>query len=421
MAVKSARIPWYVPMLCLAAIPLVSEYLAPVLVLGALFTAIPTVRSAGQLRFGFCGKLLLVYTAYMLVGTLYSKHPLSTLSSVLLWVEVLLVYAVVVNIITTRERLYDGITLMALAAGTVGLLAAAGHVLYSIGLCDDTALRLWNPFEKWLTSFLPLDIDLVYDHGRAAATFANPNLMCAYFSVVLPFVTCGACYLPDRRRRLLCRACLIPLALGIVVSYSRGGYLAALLFVIFMVFAGGFSGRKLFLGGIAVWSLTPTDMLLRLSTIGNMGDHAIASRLTAWQIAIEALPSRFFFGSGAGIMTSWSLLEAHGRPDHHTHNLILQLMLEGGVVALGLMLLLGARVLHTGARMLLHQKQDRRLGLAFIGFFITFAVHGMFDWLLMLPKSVALFAVALGLCDAVTRVYMHLGDAVILRKKEVSA
>ena len=245
--------------------------------------------------------------------------------------------------------------------------------------------------------------------------------MCAYFSMVMPFVVCGACYLPNRRHRVVCRACLIPLLLGIVVSFSRGGYLATLFFVIFMVFAGGFSGRTLFLGGVAVFALVPQDMLARLSTIGNMGDHAIASRLTAWQIAVEALPSRFFFGSGAGIMTSWSLLAANGSPDHHTHNLILQLMLEGGIVALGLMVLMGIRMLQTGARMLLHQKTDRRLGLALVGFFITFAVHGMFDWLLMLPKSVAVFALALGVCDTLTAVYMHRGDAIMFRKKEVSA
>lgn len=415
------RIPWYVPLLCLTAIPLVSEYLAPVLVLAALFTAVPTVRAAGCLRFGLCGKVLAVYLVYMLIGTLYSKHPLSTLSSVLLWVEALLVYLVVVNTVTTRVRLYRLLVWTAAVAGVVGLLAIIGHFLYRWGVCDDTVLRLWIPFERWLTEFLPLDIDLVYDHGRAAATFANPNLMCAYFSMVLPFVACGACYLPDRRHRLICRAAALPLLLGIVVSFSRGGYLAALLFVVFLALSGGFSGRTLLLGSAAVGALLPQDMLARLSSIGNMGDTAIASRLTAWQIAIEALPSRFFFGSGAGIMTSWSLLSANGSPDHHTHNLLLQLMLEGGIVALGLMVVLGMRMVQTGARMMLYQKADRRLGLALIGFFITFVVHGMFDWLLMLPKSVAIFAVALGLCDAITGVYMRRGSFVTLkRKREVS-
>ena len=129
------RVPWYVPLLCLTAIPLVSEYLAPVLVLAALFTVIPTVRAAGAVRFGFCGKVLLVYIAYMLIGMLYSKHPLSSLSSVLVWVEVLVVYFVAVNTVTTRVRLYRLLVWPAAVAGAVGTLAVLGHCLYRTGAC----------------------------------------------------------------------------------------------------------------------------------------------------------------------------------------------------------------------------------------------------------------------------------------------
>ena len=404
------KIAWYWPIVLLMVTPLVSEFFCPLLTVIA-FVLMLGITWGERWSFGVCGWLVVVFIAYQSIGLIYTGDRLSTASSALMWFEGLLALLTVSRLITTKDRLYRCLEWLTLTAGTVGVLAVVVYGLYRTGVCDAMILRLWNPVEIQLCKWLPFDIriNLTRDFGRAAATFSNPNMLCEYLVMVFPFAACAGLCLPERGAKLRCRAALIGMTGGIAVTFSRGGYLAVLLFVVFTLFAGRLDKKHIFLAAVSLAALVPQTVLDRLSTIGDVGDTAISSRLLTWQITVAALPRYWLFGAGAGIMSSWSLLRANGTSVHHTHNLVLQLLLEGGIIGLGIVAAMGARMVQVGVKMMAGHDRDRHLGLALVGFFITFVTHGMFDWPLMCPKAVTIFTMILALCDVIARLYLQGG------------
>jgi len=90
----------------------------------------------------------------------------------------------------------------------------------------------------------------------------------------------------------------------------------------------------------------------------------------------------------------------------HTHNLVLQLLIEGGLIALVLMMLIGWRTFRNGFQMLKCPQEGRMLGVAFIGFVGAFIMYGMVDFPFLCPKLVTSFMMVMGISDCASRVYL---------------
>ncbi|MCL2884840.1 MAG: hypothetical protein FWF49_05085, partial [Oscillospiraceae bacterium] len=71
---------WRRALVCLAGIPLLPEYLCPVLVFLAFgFAAADAARAGRRWRVGTVGWLILLYTAYLFLGAFFSAHILNSL------------------------------------------------------------------------------------------------------------------------------------------------------------------------------------------------------------------------------------------------------------------------------------------------------------------------------------------------------
>lgn len=68
--------------------------------------------------------------------------------------------------------------------------------------------------------------------GRVTAFLGNPNMLAAFLGFVLPFPLFGTRHLPTRSQRWLAAAVLLILTLALILTFSRGAWVAVLLGVI---------------------------------------------------------------------------------------------------------------------------------------------------------------------------------------------
>jgi probable O-glycosylation ligase (exosortase A-associated) len=162
------------------------------------------------------------------------------------------------------------------------------------------------------------------------------------------------------------KACLVAVALTavtVVLTHSRGGFLAMCATAMWIAWRSGHLLRAVgVLGVLAVLFplLAPTEVLERLASIGDSKESSANARLTAWATALRMIEGNPFFGVGMRNFKpryqEYSVIKITD-PDHSyvAHNSYLQIWAESGSFAfITYLLLLGSVfvacrwVFHTG-------------------------------------------------------------------------
>ncbi len=466
------RQPWLQAFCLLAAIPLLPEYISFFLVIPAFFLAWKDrLQHHRPLRIGTLGKLLLIYIAYMLITTLYSTNFTHSLATVGMWAFFFVIYLIVTNLLTDAERCDSLLLCVTAVAGVVGLIACCQ---YRIGFFSSSnPIQVWEWLDDIVYQFLPLRVENPVYILRSCSTFNNPNILAEYLMTVAPFVVYfNFC---ERRKdiRIFCRICLLLTLCGVLFSFSRGGYMALIVLCLALMvlnFRHRFAAVTTYL--VSAFILVPDEVVKRLLSIlpgirvggkvfnsvtakpsANAGtttttttprtansptvttpaeiinnstaDLAVNERLRIWLECLERFTERPIFGYGAGIQNTWDMLEESGVNAVHAHNLILQLLLEGGIIALGIMCVIGFVVVKNGI-LLMRCDKNRGfwMGFAILMFAISFIVHGMVDYPLLTPKLIANFMMILAIIERAIPLYVDKGvplrgisPAFLFRKK----
>ncbi len=428
--------PWQKSLLFLAMAPLFPEYISFFLVIFSCLFAVKDIRqNQRKIQIGIIGKLLLAFIAYLAITVLYSRTPLLSLATVGMWIFFFLAYLIVTNLLTDTAR-FDGLLLCVTGvAGIVGLIAC---IQYRIGtFTNSNPIYFWEWLDDLVFQIIPLDIYELPYNLRAGSTFNNPNVLAEYLVAIAPFVVYfNFC---ERRKeiRLFCRICLFLTFAGVIFSFSRGGYIALLLLcgalivlnirhrfaaVSLYVFSAllflpeevvnrllsisdGFSTGKEIIGN----TVNSVELTYDATTeiINNAGaEIAVSERWKIWLEAFDSFLESPLFGYGAGVYPSWQVFNDANVQAVHAHNIVLQLLLEGGIIALILMLLLGYRVIRNGIELMRNGfNTSFWVGFALLGFAICFIVHGMVDYPLLTPKLICNFAMILGIAECSTRLF----------------
>ena len=90
---------------------------------------------------------------------------------------------------------------------------------------------------------------------------------------------------------------------------------------------------------------------------------------------------------------------ANGIHAPHAHNVILQTLVEGGLVGLCLMLFLGFRVVQSGLS-LTARRESRTMGATLLAFAVGFCTNAMVEYGFTFPKLIGAFAPVLAIADA---------------------
>ncbi|HIW74798.1 MAG TPA: O-antigen ligase family protein [Firmicutes bacterium] len=397
--------PWLLALLFVACIPVFPEYFAPPLAGASLLAAhFDAKRNGRRIMVGVLGKIMLAYMAYMAFGLLYTPDFFSTLATLGMWAVMFLGYLSVVTVLTDRQRYDTALFCLCLVAGLIGAIGCIQYVLRAF-LGWDLTLQFWRFADQVVFEWLPIDFLPITTDLRVSSTFNNPNIFAESLIMVFPFVSYYAFSGRRTGTRTLCRFCLLAAAGGVAFSFSRGCYLALLVIALIFCIA---NIRKILLMIVTAASallLVPESVMARLFSVTGM-DASTNERLRIWEIAVETIGRDPLFGLGGGIFNSWDTLVHNGINAPHMHNIVLELLVEGGVIALGIMLFAGWKLLRGGLDMLQHSRDSRMMGVVFLAFTAGFCLDGMVDFPLFTPKLVGLFLLVLGLGDAAMKLYL---------------
>ncbi len=439
-------------LLLIALIPLLPEYISFFVVIIAGIFGWQAMRQSKQpIRIGFIGKLLLAYIGYMLITSLYSRNPLSSFLTALMWVLLFAIYLILYNLLTDTDR-YDSMMLyISGVAAVVGLLACCQ---YRIGFyVPNISNQIWAWLDNMVYNRLGVELQQPVYVLRACSTYANPNILSEYLTAVAPFVVYFNFYEQRPELRLFCRTCLVLTFGGILFSFCRGGYLALLVLAIALILLNirhRFSTVTLYTISVAL--LLPDEVVERFLTIlpgiklggtilgsaelnsagavlsegdfnttadilnNTSTDFAINERFQIWLESLVRFLQKPVFGYGAGVETTHSILMEQGVDAPHVHNIAIQLLLEGGLIALVLMLLIGAKVAKNGIELIRNgYGYSFWIGFALLGFVSSFCIQGMVDYPLLTPKLVCNFMTIMALAERAVSLYTH--KSIPVRKK----
>jgi putative inorganic carbon (HCO3(-)) transporter len=392
--------PWVLALVLCISIPAFPDYIAPLLAGGAFLLARRDARQHHRpMTFGTTAKPLILFLLYMCIGVLYAKTPLMSFGTVLMWVVMFLVYVSITTVVTTPSRLETALFSITLVTGLIGLIGTLQYLLRMAGV--SVSFQFWEWIDRAVYEIFPFSVNLNVTGNRACATFANPNVLGEYLVIALPFVIYYSFCIARDRWRLFSRLCLLTSVTALIFTFSRGSYLGALVVVLIFGIANIKSLQPMVLGGISALLLMPDSVWSRLLVTRSM-DKAVTERLDVWEISANLIAQDPLFGSGPGVQYIWNVLSANSIAAPHAHNLILQLLIEGGAVGLCLMLFIGWQLVRHVLEMIA-LPHARQTGVMIAAVTAGFCVNAMVEYPFLTPKLIGVFMMMLALADVMGR------------------
>ena len=332
-------------------------------------------------------RYIILYAAIYLAGTFFSVDLEGSLNPGLLRVAFILFAVVLGNAVSNRRQLDTLIFLMVLAGTAV---AAYGILQY--------IFRWGYQSAAWVDSDMFSGIEF-----RVPSTLENPNMLWQYFLLAIPLG--GAKLLSSREwgARIFYLCCCGIMALCMILTFSRGAWLAllfaGLVFVLFL------NPRLILLAPfalIALYFVLPETVITRFTSIGDLSDDSTSYRLYIWLGTLAMLKDYWLCGIGPGEDAFNMVYPAYSYnaiTAPHSHNLFLQIVCDVGITALVVFILL----LFVYFRMLcsaLSREKDwtsRMLQIAFTSGACGFMVQAMTDYSFYNYRVMFLFFVFLAL------------------------
>lgn len=443
--------PYFCALLLIALVPIFPEYISFLLVIIATVFAAKDLRlSKRKLRVGIIGKLLIAFCCYQTLTCIYSANFTSTLAVSLMWWLLLPTYLIVSNLLIDQHRTERFLLLITAAAGVVGLITCIQYRI-NVFLEKENAGSIWLWLDKIvfgaLSAFNIETVEGLEYHYRTFSTFANPNMLAQYLVMAAPFVACYN-FMSTRKGSSFwfARICLLLTFAGVMFSFSRGGYIAILILAagLFLLNLRHHFGKSILclmgtllcipdevyyrLFSVKKGVLVNTSGTNGLSAVLNAGgstpprapssaggaavvhkaETAMGERWEIWTESIKQFFDRPLLGHGAGTQTTLEMYKAIGIEAPHAHNIVLQILLEGGIVALLIMSAISIIALRNSVHTLrCHDRSSFWMGFAILGFLVCFMAHGMVDYPLAVPRLICFFIMILGIIEQSVCVYAH--------------
>ncbi|MDX1387989.1 MAG: O-antigen ligase family protein [Acidobacteriota bacterium] len=265
----------------------------------------------------------------------------------------------------------------------------------------------------------------IYFLDEATGTFINRNHFAGYLAVALPFVLglflAYGRRLPaprswkervvlatrsDRIKSLFLALCTLIITAGLLLSFSRGGFVVAAFAAVVLLIGGGVPLRK--------WRWAAAVMLLAAVFVtfhsirvpgerfAELGDHlpTVSGRVPIWDTALRMTPSYWPVGSGLGTFGDTFRIYRPPQIDFHTrhaHSDWLQSLTEGGVVTTAVMLAALALVFAIPAPPSRAGSMTSMVRAATTAAIAGIALYSVFDFSLRIPAVAVLCAVVVGL------------------------
>jgi len=178
--------------------------------------------------------------------------------------------------------------------------------------------------------------------GRAVSTLENPNMLGEYLIIILPIAIAMIFGKGEGLRRLYALICSAIIGVCLILTWSRGAWLALVVALIILILIWHRRSIWLLFAGIislpVAVTFLPQSILSRITSIGNMADSSTSYRVYTWQAAVNMIKNNLFTGIGIGenawrrVYPLYSYMGVEAAP--HSHNLFFQITLELGLFGL---------------------------------------------------------------------------------------
>ena len=248
---------------------------------------------------------------------------------------------------------------------------------------------------------------------RVSSFYPSATALGLFLGRILPIAGALAILLPNGGRRLGYAILCLPIAAGLILSWTRAAWLGVFAaFALLVVLTGG---RRLVAGFVGASAVAIAGLLVtrpeRITALFSTGEGTHTSRLVIWQSAANVLRDHPITGVG---LDQYLHLDAarYGIPHirfmlySHPHNLLLDFWIRLGLLGLIALVWLLVRFY----RQALALRRDLRdpfcvaLALGLIGSMTHFVVHGLFDLAYFQSDLAFLFWLTLALIEVLRRI-----------------
>jgi O-antigen ligase len=288
----------------------------------------------------------------------------------------------------------------------------------------------WQAFSK-ATTVLFWERPEVYD-GRGSGTYVCPNHFAGFLEMVLGLVVARAIFLRNESKSIERATILkvvtvygsVMIAGGLIVTMSRGGWLAGGVGLLAMLCLGGITSKslvpKLAIVGAVVacaggflWSVDSVrNYLLKTVTVDldkqqvTLGDPSLGGRIYMWKGTLPLIRENPVLGTGIGSW-KWEFQKYHSPqifsfPDY-AHNDYLNLASDYGLIGVILLMFVFA-AFFTHAFKVVRRSQssdERAFAIGAISGVISILVHSFFDFNLHILANSTLLAAMMGSVAAI--------------------
>ena len=284
--------------------------------------------------------------------------------------------------------------------------------------------------------------------------FGNVNYFAEYLIVPLPLAISLFFVTKNKNRKILLLIGILVMGTAIILTFTRGSYLATGISSIFIFFLFLFSrgkgflkeNKKLFMIVLIVIIITSSLFIIptplskpgtvisqikgRVSISGLINEFSSGSRIAIWKFTGMMIKDHPILGSGIGTYKYNTLryqakffeqgdnrsIYPYGFAEK-SHNEYLQLWTELGTIGLAIFLWLIIAFFNYGIRYLKREKDEQMWGatIGLMGAVVAVLVDSIFGFPLHLPATIVLFWLFIGLT-----MVMELKDEVNIKKINIS-
>lgn len=279
------------------------------------------VNGRTNFRTGAFNIFLVMFMICVLLAQIFSIMPAESRRFLVFYMTCFLMVFIMIAVIRTKEELMQVIN-MALAGLTIAGIYGVYQYIIKVPV---------NP--AW--------IDTKLNQGnltRVFSFFNNPNDFAEVILIFVPFYCAAFFNTKNVFARLVYLAMAVPPVLSMLMTLSRGAWVALALAAVVYVF---FKEKKLIpvfvLLGFAAVPFLPQSILLRLRTLMNPADSSYSTRIEIWKTVAPIIKDYWLTGLGLGnetllrVSKNYYSFVVKGSIPSHSHNLYLQIWVETGI------------------------------------------------------------------------------------------
>ena len=354
-----------------------------------------------KIRTGVSGTLLMIFDLFCLFSILWARIKVDTAFTVFVWMCGLAVYFIIFNLSDTKEKIENLVLCLVGSAAANSLVGIAQMSFMAVGKKELLPSPLYERVDSWFYALTNYPNFSEASADRVSGCFSNPLALSTFLVLALPLAVFCAYYGASRKRRTFSVICAVMIFFGILFTFLRGTVVAVILSLMMLSFAGR-RPAKLMSGLAAGSSLAMLIVIFLRRGITSSQDLSTGYRTSLWRVCIENIIA-YPFGVGAGSENVRRLLFANSQYFENAHNLLIELMLETGIVGIAVFMLL---LIHAGRQLLRIYRCGgwyRRYATAFAASLTGFLAMSMFEHTLCYPKEIIYFIIILTCVEAVDR------------------